>query len=81
MKDTGIIRTVDNMGRIVIPRELRRQFNMEVETEVEIFTDGDNIILKRHELNCAFCGNEGNLLSCKGKLICADCIAELKRTF
>ncbi len=81
MKDTGIMRTVDDMGRIVIPKELRRQLGMEEETKVEIYTDGESIILKRYEPNCAFCGAEGNLLSYKGKLLCADCIAELKRTF
>ena len=81
MKNTGIIRTVDHMGRIVIPKELRRQFDMEENTEVEIFTDGDHIVLQRYEPTCTFCGNESGLISYKGKLLCPDCIAELKRSF
>lgn len=81
MKDTGIIRTVDDMGRIVIPKELRRQLDMEVATDVEIFTDGESIILKRCERLCAFCGGEAGLVTFKGKLLCADCVAELKKSF
>ena len=81
MKNTGIIRTIDNMGRIVIPKELRRQFDMPEDTAVEIFTDGEHIILKRYEPTCTFCGNESGLLPYKGKLLCPDCIAELKKSF
>ena len=68
MKSTGIIRRVDELGRVVIPIELRNQFNI-----VEIYVDGSSIILKKFEPNCIFCGNTKDLHEFNDKLICNDC--------
>ena len=81
MKSTGIIRRVDELGRVVIPIELRNQFNIVEKDPIEIYVEGSNIVLKKYEPNCVFCGNSKNLVEYKGKLICDKCstkISELK---
>lgn len=81
MKSTGIIRRVDELGRVVIPIELRNKFGIAEKDPIEIYVEGSNIILKKHEPNCIFCGNSKNLTEYKGKLICDKChvqISELK---
>ena len=70
MKSTGIIRKVDELGRVVIPIEIRNKFNIVQRDPIEIFTDGSSIILKKFEPNCIFCGSTKNLISYKDKLIC-----------
>lgn len=74
MKSTGIIRKVDELGRVVVPIELRNKLNINVKDEVEIYVDGSSIILKKFEPNCIFCGNTKNLVEYKGKLICKKCL-------
>lgn len=81
MKSTGIIRRMDELGRVVIPIEIRNQFNIAEKDPMEIYVDGSSIILKKFEPNCIFCGNTKNLLEYKDKLICEKCskkIGELK---
>lgn len=81
MKSTGIIRRVDELGRVVIPIELRNQFNIVEKDPIEIYVEGSSIILKKFEPNCIFCGNNKNLLEYNDKLICKNCsekIAQLK---
>jgi transcriptional pleiotropic regulator of transition state genes len=81
MKSTGIIRRMDELGRVVIPIEIRNQFNIAEKDPMEIYVDGSSIILKKFEPNCIFCGNTKNLLEYKDKLICEKCskkISELK---
>lgn len=81
MKSTGIIRRVDELGRVVIPIELRNQFNIVEKDPIEIYVEGSSIILKKFEPNCIFCGSNKNLLEYQDKLICKNCsqkIAELK---
>lgn len=81
MKSTGIIRRVDELGRVVIPIELRNKFGIAEKDPIEIYVEGSNIILKKHEPNCVFCGSSKNLAEYKGKLICDKCskqISELK---
>ena len=73
MKSTGIIRKVDELGRVVIPIEIRNQFNIAEKDPIEIYVDGSSIILKKYEPNCIFCGNTENLISYNDKLICEDC--------
>lgn len=73
MKSTGIIRRVDELGRVVIPIEIRNQFNIIEKDPIEIYVDGSSIILKKFEPNCIFCGNTQDLLSYQDKLICSDC--------
>ena len=78
MKSTGIIRKVDELGRIVIPIELRSQFNIAERDPIEIFVDGDSIILKKYEKSCLFCNNTKKLSEYKGKLICNKCLNQIK---
>lgn len=82
MKSTGIIRKVDELGRVVIPIEIRNKFNIAEKDPIEIYVDGSSIILKKYEPNCIFCGNSKNLIEYKDKLICDKCskkISELKK--
>ncbi len=73
MKSTGIIRRMDELGRVVIPIEIRNQFNIVEKDPIEIYVDGSSIVLKKFEPNCIFCGNTKNLLEYHNKLICKDC--------
>ena len=82
MKSTGIIRRVDELGRVVIPSEIRNQFNIVEKDPIEIYVDRSSIILKKFEPNCIFCGNTKNLIEYNDKLICEDCskkIADLTK--
>ncbi|MCQ2418974.1 MAG: AbrB/MazE/SpoVT family DNA-binding domain-containing protein [Clostridia bacterium] len=77
MKGTGIIRKVDELGRIVLPIELRRTLEIGEKDALEILVDGQNIILRKFAPCCVFCGNTERLLDFKGKRICAACLKEL----
>ena len=79
MKSTGIVRKVDELGRVVLPIELRRSLNIEEKDALEIYVDGNTVILKKYEPDCIFCGNERDVVNYKGKNICPECLAELKR--
>ena len=74
MKSTGIVRKVDELGRIVLPIELRRTLDIEEKNGLEIFVEGDRIILKKHQSGCAICGQADNLITLAGTKICPDCI-------
>lgn len=77
MKSTGIVRRVDDLGRIVIPMELRRTLDIGVRDSIEIFTDGDKIILAKYQPDCALCGSGKELTQFKGKNICSGCRSQL----
>lgn len=77
MKSTGVVRKVDELGRIVLPIELRRTYNIEEKDALEIYVDGENIILKKYEPACIFCGDAKNVSNYKGKNICSGCLTEL----
>ena len=77
MKSTGIVRKVDELGRIVLPIELRRTLDIVEKDALEIYVDGSSIILKKYEPNCIFCGNTKNLISYKDKLVCSKCAEKL----
>lgn len=82
MKSTGIVRKVDELGRVVIPMEIRNQFNIAEKDPIEIYVNGSSIILRKFEPNCIFCGNTKDLMTYQNKLICPDCaskIGELKK--
>ena len=79
MKSTGIIRKVDELGRVVIPIELRNQFHIAEKDPIEIFVDGSTIILKKYEKSCLFCGNTKKLTTYKDNLICTKCLKQLKK--
>lgn len=78
MKSLGVVRKVDRLGRIVLPKELRKVFDIkEDETGLEIYTEGEQIILKKYEPCCVFCGEGTNIVSFKNKNICEHCLKEL----
>ena len=77
MKSTGIVRKVDELGRVVIPIEIRNKFNIVEKDPIEIYVDGTSIVLKKYEPNCIFCGNTKNLVEYKGKLICNKCAQKI----
>jgi len=77
MKATGIVRKLDELGRIVLPIEMRRTFGLAEKDAVEIYVEGDCIILKKHQPNCTLCGESKNLVEYKGKLVCKACIKAL----
>ncbi len=74
MKSTGIVRKVDELGRIVLPIELRRTLGIEEKDRIEIFVDGESIILRKYQPGCIFCDNAKDIINYKGKNICPDCI-------
>ena len=78
MKSTGMIRALDDLGRIVLPIEMRRTLGIAERDLLEITVEEDRIVLKKHEINCLFCGSDEDLTTFKGKLICADCLEELQ---
>ena len=79
MKSTGIVRKVDELGRIVIPKELRTTLGIDLKDPLEIYIEGDQIIFKKHEPGCVFCGNARDIEYFEGKNICSDCANQLKR--
>ena len=79
MKSTGIIRKVDELGRVVLPIELRRTLGIEERDPLEIALEEDRLVLRKHETSCTFCGGETDLLEYRGKLICENCLQELDK--
>ena len=73
MKDTGIVRAVDELGRVVLPKELRRTMNISAKDPLSIAVDGDAIILRKYEPDCVFCGSTKDLIQYKGKTVCKAC--------
>ena len=78
MKSAGIVRRVDELGRIVLPIELRRTLDINERDSLEIYVDGSSIILKKYQPACIFCDDAKDVVSYKGKNICAKCLKELK---
>lgn len=78
MKATGIVRKIDGLGRIVLPKELREVLDLDVNVPVEIFTDGEMIVLKKYNPGCVFCGETEGVKDFKGKNICSKCRNSLK---
>ena len=82
MKSTGIVRKVDELGRVVIPIELRRMLDIAEKDGLEIYVDGDKIILRKYEPACVFCGNAYNVEHFRGKKVCRNCLEAMQsRTF
>jgi transcriptional pleiotropic regulator of transition state genes len=78
MKSTGVVRKVDELGRIVLPKELRTILNINERDSIEIFTDNDKIILQKYQPACVFCSNANDIIYFNGKRVCAECIEKLK---
>lgn len=77
MKSTGIVRKVDELGRVVLPIELRRTLNISEKDALEIYVDEENIILKKYEPACTFCGNAKDIKHFEGKNICPVCVEKI----
>ena len=78
MKATGIVRPIDNLGRVVLPKSLRDAYNLNLKDPVEIFTDENSIILRKYEPSCIFCNETSEICLFKNKRICKNCLKELK---
>jgi transcriptional pleiotropic regulator of transition state genes len=80
MHDTGIVRRVDDLGRIVIPMELRRTLGINVKDPMAIYVEGERIILTKHKDSCAICGaTDAETTMVKARPVCADCVAAIKK--
>lgn len=79
MKSTGIVRKVDELGRIVLPIELRRTLDIAERDPLEIYVSEDTILLKKYQPSCVFCDSVKGIVNYKGKNICAACIADLNK--
>ena len=78
MKSTGIVRKVDELGRIVLPVEMRRTLDIAEKDAVEIYVEGDSVILRKHQASCVFCGGTKDVAAFLGKYICSTCHEKLK---
>lgn len=78
MKSTGIIRKIDELGRIVLPIELRRNLGIAEHDSLEIFVEGTQIILRKYSPSCIFCGESEEVTEFKGKRICGKCKSEIR---
>jgi transcriptional pleiotropic regulator of transition state genes len=81
MKSTGIVHRVDELGRIVLPIEIRKMMNINVKDAVEIFTDNDRIVLQKYQPACVFCDDVDGVTYFNGKRICQRCIEKIKTSF
>ena len=79
MKSTGIVRKVDELGRIVLPIELRRTLGIEIKDALEISVDSQYIILSKYEPSCVFCGSNKDVKAFKNKKVCAKCADEIAK--
>lgn len=77
MKSTGIVRKVDELGRIVLPVEMRRTLDIAERDELEIYLEKDCIILQKFEESCIFCGSTRGLITYRRKVVCQECIKQM----
>lgn len=77
MKSLGIIRRMDEVGRVVLPKELRETMEINYKDPFEIFAEDDTIILKKYHPTCTFCNNVDDIKTFNGKNICPECIAKI----
>ena len=78
MKSTGIVRKVDELGRIVLPIEMRRTLDIAEKDALEIYVEGSSVILKKYKSSCIFCDSNKDIVTFKGKNVCPKCLRELK---
>ena len=79
MKSTGILKSVDELGRIVLPKKMRESLDIDVRDQVEIFVEGDRIILKKYAPTCIFCDSDLDVFLFNGKRLCRTCLNSLKQ--
>jgi transcriptional pleiotropic regulator of transition state genes len=78
MSDTGIVRRIDSLGRIVIPMEFRRTLGIHVHDQLSIRLEGEQIAIGRHRDTCAICGAEGDMVAVKDRSMCPACVGAVK---
>ena len=78
MKDSGIMRRVDSLGRFVLPKELRRQLQIECNDYLQIYTEGEKIIIQTAQCSCALCGRTDDLIDLNDKKVCKSCVGLIK---
>ena len=78
MKSTGIVRNIDDLGRVVLPIELRKTLGLEIKDPMEFYSDGDRLILQKYNTGCHLCGDYKTEKLFKDKLVCESCIEDLK---
>jgi len=78
MKSTGIVRKIDKLGRLVLAKELRKTLDINEGDALEIYTEGEFIILKKYEPACIFCGEASKVINYKNKNICTECMKDLR---
>jgi transcriptional pleiotropic regulator of transition state genes len=78
VKATGIVRKVDELGRIVLPIEMRRTLDIAERDALEIYVEGSSVILKKYKPSCIFCDSTKEVTEFKGKNICPRCLKDLK---
>jgi len=79
IKSTGIVRKVDLLGRVVIPKEIRSVYNFVEEQEVEFYVENNRIIIGKYHKNCIFCNSDQNLIVYEDKLICGQCVGYINK--
>ena len=77
LKSTGIVREIDALGRIVLPKSIRKNYDLKEKDGIEIFTDGDSIILKKYTPFCIFCESGDDLITYKDRTICKKCAEKI----
>lgn len=78
MKSTGVIRQIDELGRFVLPVEIRRTLGINIKDSIEIYTEGNRIILQKHQSTCLFCGSAKDVVTYEKKCVCHKCLDALK---
>ena len=78
IKSTGIVRKVDELGRVVLPIEMRRTLDISEKDALEIYVEGENIILRKYQAACVFCDSTKDIVNFKGRNVCTSCIEKLK---
>ncbi len=81
MKSTGVVRKVDELGRIVLPISIRQIMDINEKDSLEIFTDENKIILQKYQPSCVFCNNVDDIVFFNNKRVCRTCLEKIKETF
>lgn len=79
MRSTGFVRKIDVLGRVVLPKSLRKDLRIVANDPIEIYVENECIILGKYKSKCILCGNEEELLNFKGKIICKKCLKNIRK--
>ena len=79
MKATGLVRRIDELGRIILPAEIRKQLDIKGRDSIEFFWYDNHLVLGKHEPVCTFCGGTDGIITFAGKNICKECRAKISK--